>query len=381
MAVYLIGFALSILLIAYAEKKRLPVFLGISVIALLIPCLIAGLRQQNIGTDVMVYVKPLTTAAISAEDLSQYFDSYWFLDWRNMYAQDYELGFSLLVYLVAKLTRSLGAVLFAIQAFMVVPVYIALARNRKEFPVWLGMLIYYFLFYNATLNMMRQWVAMAFLLLAFQMLRERKLWLTVVLVVVAFFFHDTAIVALPVFMLFWFLWLIRHTRLVQSNLHLQGATIVTGLLVIVATVAILNLPLILKLLSLVGFDQYSGYLQGNEMRLMPGQIIMRLPLLAALLLCWRPLCRTDSATPFYMATVLLDIVLSQLVSVDENALRIGMYLSMYTILWIPSAYRACPKGLSRTALTVLVIGYAVFYWYYTYALQMRHQTVPYQFFF
>ena len=379
MAVYLIGFALSILLIAYAEKKRLPVFLGLSFLALLIPCLIAGLREQSVGTDVLVYVKPMTEAALSAKNLDQFFDGYWFAQWRNLYVQDYEVGFSMLVYLVARVTRSLPAVLFSIQALMVVPVYIALARNRKDFPVWLGMLLYYFLFFNATLNMMRQWNAMALLLLAFQLLRERKVWLTAILVVIAFFFHKTAIVALPVFMLFWFLWIIRHTRFVQGNLQLQGATIVTALLFFLAVFALMNLSLLLKVLSLVGMGQYSNYLQGNDIQLMASQIVLRLPLLIVLFWCFRSMCRTDSATPFYASVVLLDLVVSQLVSIDDNALRISAYLSMYNILWVPSAYHSCKKGMKRTLVTLLVIAYAVFYWYYTYILQGRHMTYPYVF--
>ena len=103
MAVYLIGFALSLGLIAFGEKKRLPVFLAFSAAALLIPCLIAGLRAPQVGTDVMVYVRPLTRAAISSNSIGEFFSSYWFADWRNLYVQNYEIGFSLLVYVVANL--------------------------------------------------------------------------------------------------------------------------------------------------------------------------------------------------------------------------------------------------------------------------------------
>ena len=76
MAVYLIGFAISLILIAATEKKKTSIFVAASVVALLIPCLIAGLRDQTIGTDVMVYVKQLTQAALMADDLGDYFNSY-----------------------------------------------------------------------------------------------------------------------------------------------------------------------------------------------------------------------------------------------------------------------------------------------------------------
>lgn len=379
MTVYLVSFTLSVLLIAYGQKKRPSAFWSISALALLIPCLVAGLRAQTVGTDVMVYVKPMTAAAIQAENLKEFFTGYWFAQWRNLYVQNYEVGFSLLVYGVANLTHSLKAVLFVIQACMVVPVYIALARNRKSIPLWLGMAIYYLLFFNATLNMMRQWIAMAFLLLAFQMLRERKLFACLVLIGISVLFHNTAIVAIPIFLLFWVLWLVRYSRFQHNNLTLQGSSVVTGLLVIVAMAAIMNLPLLMKLLSMVGLGAYNSYLSGEGVTLMLGQIVIRLPLVFVLFASWKQMCRTDAATPFYMAMVLLDLVVSQLVSVDDNALRIGAYLSVYAILWVPSAYRTWNNRTKRVLLTILVLCYSLFYWYYTFVLSGRHSTYPYAF--
>lgn len=379
MAVYLIGFALSVLLIAYGEKKRLPVFLGVSFFALLIPCLIAGLRAQNIGTDVLVYVKPLTGAAISAENLQEFFDGYWFASWRNLYVQDYEIGFSMLVYVVAKLTRSLGAVLFAIQAVMILPIYAALARDRKNIPVWLGMLMYYLLFYNTTLNLMRQWAAMAVLLLAFRMLLEKKWVSMAALCLLAMLFHNTAVLAVPIFAIFALLRWVRYTRVDHNNLRLQASSVITGIIFLVALVAILNLSLVLKLLSGVGLGQYSNYLQGEQMSLSLGQIIWQLPLILALAVNWKDLCLTDDAAPFYMAMALLTMVLSQLVSVDVNALRIASYFSMYCILWAPAAYRASRPGSKRILITLLLIVYGLAYWYYNYVLQGRNETIPYSF--
>ena len=381
MAVYLIGFALCLGLIAYSEKKKLPIFLGVSVIALLIPCLIAAFRAMNVGTDVMVYVKPLTESAIVSGNLKEYFNCYWFLEWRNLYAVDYDIGFSMVVYVVAKLTRSLPAVLFAIQALMIVPVYIAIARNRKNMPVWIGMAIYLLLYYNSTLNMMRQWVAMAFLLLAFQMFMEKRGYWTVILSVVAFLFHSTAVVAIPVYLLYWLLWMPKDRSLTQGNLSVRISTIFAVLIFLVAIVALMNLSLVIKLLSMVGLSQFSNYLQGDQITLLPGQIALRIPLFAMLFFCWKELDEKWRITPFFLATLLLDLVVSHLVSVDVNALRISFYLSMYNMIWIPAAIGSCKSKEKRILLSVLVVCYGLFYWYYTYVLQLRHETYPYQFYF
>ena len=379
MAVYLIGFALCLGLIAYSEKKKLSVFLGFSVLALLIPCMIAALRNQEIGTDVMVYVKPLTQSAIVSNNLKEFFNCYWFQEWRNLYAVDYDIGFSMVVYLVAKATHSLPAVLFTIQALMVVPVYIAVARNRKKMPVWIGMAIYLLLFYNSTLNMMRQWVAMAFLLLAFQMLLEKKGYLTLLFTVVACLFHSTAVMAVPVYLLYWLLWLPKDRCLQQGSLRLRVSTVLAVLVFFVGIVAIMNLDLVIKLVSMVGFSQFNNYLQGGTMSLMVGQIVLRLPLFAILILCWKDMQGKWSMAPFFLCMLFLELVAAHLVSVDVNALRISFYFSLYSIIWIPAAIGSCPNKGKRIMLCLLILAYGLFYWYYTYVLQLRHETYPYRF--
>lgn len=379
MAVYLIGFTVSLILIGMTEKKKTGVFIAASAIALLIPCLIAGLRAQTIGTDVMVYVKPLTQAAIIADDLRDYFNSYWYLSWRNLYAMEYDIGFSLLVYVVAQLTDSLGAVLFAIQAFMILPIYIALARTRKQFPVWLGMLVYYFLYFNCTLNMMRQWIAMGFLLLAFQLLTEKKLWLTLLLTAVACLFHSTAVIALPLYLIYWLLNSLHGKQLVHNNLQIGAPMLAVVGLNLIAVAALFCLPVFVKILSAVGLERFNSYLVGNKLRLMTNQIILRVPFFLLLVLNWKDMTKQSKLTPFFMCMLLFDTVAAQLLSVDEMAFRIASYFSLYSILWLPRVCTCHRQPLVRKLSMVFLALYCVFYWYYNYIYSMRHGTYPYVF--
>lgn len=379
MAVYLIGFTISLILIAITEKKRTALFVSASAVALLIPCLIAGLRAQNIGTDVMVYVKPLTQAAIMADDVGEYLNTYWFSSWRNLYVMDYDIGFSLLVYLTAKLTDSLAGVLFAVQVFMILPIFLALARTRKKFPVWLGMLVYYFLSFNCTLNMMRQWVAMGFLLLAFQLLTEKKLWLTLLITAIACLFHSTAVIALPLYLIYWVLLVLRGKQLVHNNFTIGAPMIMVIGLNLVAAAALFCLPLIVKVLSAIGLEKFNSYLVGNKLRLMVNQIVLRIPFFALLVLNWKDMNRQSKLAPFFMCMLLFDTVAAQLLSVDDMAFRIASYFSLYSILWLPRVCVASRQPLVRKLSTVFLVAYCVFYWYYNYVYSMRHGTYPYVF--
>jgi len=378
-AVYLIGFAVSLAIIAFSEKKKLPLFLGCSAIAILIPCLIAGLRAQEIGTDVMVYVKPLTQSAVISDNLTEYFGCYWFLEWRNLYAADYELGFSLLIYLVAKITHSLGVVLFVIEACIVVPVFYVCARNRKQAPLWLGMAIFYLMFYNSTLNMMRQWIAMSMLLLSMQMLLERKWPGAAIFAVIACFFHTTAVVAVPVYCVYWFVRVPRRCEIKEGGIRMSASTVFALLIFAVGVLAVLNLGLMAKVLSAVGLGGFSNYISGESSGLMLNQIVLRLPFAAIYFLCRYDGKNRDDEMPFFAAMLLLDMVSAQLAGVDANAIRISYYFSVYSVMWVPRLLGGTANKAKRTVLTVMLIAFMLVYWYYSNVMMLRNETYPYAF--
>lgn len=89
----------------------------------------------------------------------------WFMIWRNLYVSDYEIGFSTTVYIVAKLFRNIYAVQFVIQGLVIVPICYSLYKNNQtqNSLCWVGILTYYFMFFNSSLNLMRQSIAMAFI--------------------------------------------------------------------------------------------------------------------------------------------------------------------------------------------------------------------------
>ena len=83
--------------------------------------------------------------------------------------------------------------------------------------------------------------------------------------------------------------------------------------------------------------------------------------------------------PFYLTMLLLDILLSQLMSVAAHAIRIGMYFSAYTVLWVPAMYSALKQRHQKLLFCSLVILYLMAYFLYNYVLQGRNQIYPYAF--
>lgn len=381
MVVYLLGFIASTLLIYYAQDKDKKRFWIFSALALLIPCLIAALRAETVGTDVQVYLKPMAESAMAAPGFKAFFADFWFDKWRNLFVADYELGFSLLVFTVARITRWLPAVLFVVQAFTIIPFYVALARNRKTMPLWLGMVVYFCFSYNTSLNLMRQWIAVAFLLLAFQMLLEKRPFGVTLFTIIACFFHYSAIISVAIYLIYFYILLHRKVTLKIKKFEMSGYTLAVCVLTLVAVLGLLNLSFVVDFLADIGFDRFTNYLEGGELTLLPNQILLRLPLILIFIINWKQFSTQGAAAGFFLAMMILETVASQLISVDVYSFRIGSYFSLYATLAVPTLYSTLESKRRRNLTTVYLLVYMLGYWVFTYVLQQRHETVPYHFFF
>ena len=198
--IYIVFFLISCFLIWLSEKSSSR-YIGklLAFIAILLPCILAGMRADTIGTDLRVYVEPMYNAAKQSTSFSSYMDQRWYVIWRYMYVNKFEIGFTTLVYLIEKLGGSLGTVLFFIQALILAPIYLGLKRMKKSYPVYLGMLVFYLLFYNTSLNMMRQWIAMSILFygLSYLITNEKKKYF--ITIVVACLFHTSALMGVVIY--------------------------------------------------------------------------------------------------------------------------------------------------------------------------------------
>ena len=366
MFVYLAGFAVSIGLLVVMPKVKSNQRQYIALIALMIPCLIAGFRANTIGTDVQVYVEPMFETAINSDSFRKFYTERFYQSaiGINTYAYNFEPAYVLLTYICAKFFRSMPLLLFTIQALIVVPIYKGLKAFEKTQPVWLGMAVFYFLSYNQSLNLMRQWIAMAFLLYGFRFLRERKSKNYFITVALAAMFHYSAIFGVIIFLI--------HRFMTGNSQKAKGRTVV---LVIAGITALVFVSVIAEILSRLDI-RYAGYITG-ELQFMPRQLLYRLPILLLVALRWKHIKERDEFAYFYLVMIVYDILTSQIIGVHRNSGRISLYFSEYYMLAYPAICAATSKRNNRLIMECAVLCYVLIYWLYTYALGGSSETVPY----
>ena len=199
---YILMFAISLFLLWLSLKiKNKAIRVVLTLMSLLLPCVMAALRGLSVGTDTKGYVLSLYQDARNANSYQE------LVSFSKAVYYSVDHAYLFINYLVAKCGFSFPTLLFVIQCLIVLPIFYAIKLNTKNSKgLIIGMLLFYLTFYNLSLNMVRQSIAIAFVLLGFSLFMNRKeKWskvLSILLLLIGFGFHDTAIIALPLLVLY-----------------------------------------------------------------------------------------------------------------------------------------------------------------------------------
>ena len=129
----------------------------IILVAIIIPSLLAALRDPSIGTDVRVYGLSVFKASVNADRFS---DLQYLSDWHGI-----EVGYRMLNYIVSRVSEHIEVFLFVLQFLILILVinsYVYIKdKLNSNFSISFAAVCFYLLFYNENLNLLRQSLAMA----------------------------------------------------------------------------------------------------------------------------------------------------------------------------------------------------------------------------
>ena len=145
--IYILCFAISVFfaIIANKYKDSSKKYYFFSIISILFPALLAGLRDVNIGTDVKVYVLPSFNIALASHNLSAFFE--------NMKYYNLDFLFLVLTFFTSHAFENISFVLFC-ESFITISLFyfginnICDEKKGRPFIFLLFLLIYY----NFSLN-------------------------------------------------------------------------------------------------------------------------------------------------------------------------------------------------------------------------------------
>lgn len=361
---YIITFALTILFTYLAERnfkkqnKRNGVFF--SVIAILLPSLLAALRSENIGTDVGVYVKPYFEKALGYASFSDFVESI-----------DSDYLFLLIVYFIANLTENLQFVFFAIEFIIMLFIYLGIYNFRKRASMSLMMFFFLTLFYNKTYNLSRQSIAIAIVFFGMKYVLDRNLWRYLLCLIVASNFHYSAMFMIILYFLY-------------DISYIKGNFIIK-LLIVTAIVAIFA-----NFQTIFQYFIQSGILPAKYMRYVEAQkgsfgfieTAYRLINIILIGLTLKSFNKLDKNNKFLYFVMILDIIIYQLGILSDFTQRISLYFGINTIYIMPQFIKSVKQERTNIKISaIILILIQIAYWGLNYAYLNIGETFPYEFFF
>lgn len=386
--IYLVVFFISAFLIYSYEKNETRKILLI--IGLLLPCILAGLRDISIGTDVSWYVKKIFDASSSSSNFSEYYNTIILVNPAEglfYRVSSHEFGFVIIEYFVQQIFNNFQILLFVLECFIIFPIYFAIkkfAAIRQEKKIWLSMLINYLLLYNAGLNAIRQFISISFLFYGFSSFINndtKKIQKVIISFLAALLFHKSSWLGIIYYIGYFFL--AKQFKLVINENRYINSSMMFLFLIFVGGLMFLYVPgLNVAVLNILSIDRrYYSYLDGNFG--ISGGFVFCIPILLVFILNRKNFKRNAKKNyPLYIYCYVLYMLCIQLsTGATLNASRLSWNFQIFNIVSLPCLFQDFIKSETKDYNAILLIGMCLFYWFYKIVYRGYYDTFPYQFFF
>lgn len=371
MIAYLIMFALSLSLIWIGIKSNNKIIKIILIAAgLLLPCIMAGMRDISIGTDTKGYIHNLYSLSKESKSIFNFYDTAyaWYVE------RDY--AYLTITYFAAKCGLSFGALLFIYECLIIIPLFASFRKIKmSNRATMIGMAIVFLVLYNVTYNMLRQSIAIAFTTLAFTSYLTCKtkgqLIVTVLEIILAIGFHSTAIAIIPIILL--------H-KYYTNNKHLTKQKQLLSILLIISSIAIVIFySAFLQLLAKTGVysnaTYYLDHYSTKDFSLY--QFVINLLMIAIIIGNKKKIIANKMPYRFLVIMALTNMIISSgLGYFIMYSQRIMLYIQYILLLCYTPLIITWNKKITKTTLLFMLALLGTWVMYYGY--KNVGETVPYR---
>lgn len=360
---FLISIALIALSVRYKKKKNTHFFCLF--VGLLIPALLAGLRDYTIGNDVLLYGNYWFEKAVSYTSLWDYLRK----------AVEYSIGpgYAFINYISSLISNDAHFFYFIYALLQMIVLYYAVKDYEKLISIPFAFFVYFFTYYNSSLNILRQIMAILLVLLSYKYVFNRKLFRFLLCILLAASFHMSAIIGIVLYPLNWAI----HTDLRK----IWKLAVVVGSILLVVTYKYV-LDYILGL-GWAFFSKYTHYL-GDENG---GGRFIRLAfwgVIACGYYCNRRKIKKIAPNFELLGFCILFSLLSSIANFFAGAwlIRVMYYFDCVSVISIPLITKTIPVkgGVGKLKIDYIMAGLFIYvYWLIVYIFRNGAVTFPYQF--
>lgn len=363
-----IGVFLSSTLCAYLAqkisiKKNKGLVLFFSLLSILIPSILGGMRSVRIGTDITYYVLNNFQVALHASSFKEYLPL--------IYAK--EPLYLFIVYSCAKLFGNINALLFVIECLTMSCVYIGGWKLRKQIPLPLFLLAYFFIYYNDSYNTVRQHLAMAIIVMGFADLYNKKYKRYLINVVVASLIHTSAIIGIIFILIHWYV-CGPYEKRKKKKLKIRE-----WILMISAFVLVVGIRFWCTILIKIGIlsTRYLYYFNHSSVSNNTLDTLLYSFEVVLIFLFSTKARKNIFQYEFLKIIAVFNLIFLQLARFMNYGHRLSLYFGIINLLMLAQIDRISNKKNERHIIVFGMILVMAIYWIYVYCIGDMSQTFPY----
>lgn len=367
MGIYFASMIISCLF-TYLGTRKNDKYLNIwIVLAIVIPCIVAGARDTSIGTDTMTYIVPLKNYANQVPNLARF-----------MLYGNAEPGFLLYVYFVTKWTNHLFWICFGIELFCMVFVYLALRDNGVGKYTWIGMLVFHLMFYSFTLNLVRQFMGLSVGLYSFKYIKSRK-WKTYcfISILLTILIHRISFILLFIYPIYWLSVGKTESTSIIYKFFRKYRKLSRILIIFGACTVVLFAAQIITIVSVL-FNRFQGQVENIKVfSITWTNLLFMFPFVIIFFMYRRPLIEKNPDFGFYNLALIISVILWQLQGLSKESYRVTFYFQYFLVLMIPLCIKNIRVRSNRFALLCIFTISMVAYYINYFVINLYNETYPY----
>lgn len=367
MYIYLLTFAASILMCTLVETRVISVIESKNIIigilffiVALIPAILGGVRDYTIGTDIRVYGNVWFNLAHESSNIFEYL--------KMASSSSFGYLYALFNFLVSRFTNNPHWFYFWYCLVENLIVLLALWENRDIVNITIGWATYLFMFYNINLNMLRQGMAVVILLLGFKYIRKRQLINFLLIVFIAYLFHNTAVIGVVLYPIYQMIF--RRTKENKSQIPVFILAIMFTFLFGPATEELLSIGIL--------STRYLSYINANDAK--PGFSYLFYLVLLVIAIITKASIK-DTKYVFFETILFMCVLFSAFVNISFIS-RITTYFSIYLCFGLSYILGKNNKAIivkKSKINNVIILVFIISYWVLIFGILNYNSTVPYIF--
>lgn len=350
----------------YKKHGRRVEFCFFSLISILLPCLLAALRANTVGTDMLIYGERLFNTSLKTS----------FYDF--VINRDKEWLYYFLVYISSHVFGDIRFQYFFIELLTFAPIYLTLMRDKESNRyAWLGLWVYFFWLFPYSLNLMRQSIAISIIFWAFKYVEHKSLKKYIICVLIASMFHFTALIGIIIYPLYYIMTYskenIDNRYRLSDNKNVRFWRIakkygryIPWLVAALAVVLLFKYSQLVSILNDFDSESFGTYFENMSHKtglpIIRDYVLIALPIFALYLLNLKYYENSDKQLRACFTFSLISVILYQAATISSQTYRISLYLHIFWPLFIAKYIAKTKSAKTRFLYICIIMVLSVMFW-------------------